>query len=76
VILYLCEHFHQKVRQHAVFIAVATLHLLTYRTFCSMFTKCSCIIAVVLQRLFVNSQGYIHTSDQEAEMAFFVVYYE
>jgi len=41
-----------------------------------MFTKCSCIIAVVLQRLFVNSQGYIHTSDQEAEMAFFVVYYE
>jgi len=31
--LYLCENFHQKIRQHAIVIAGTTLHLLIYRTF-------------------------------------------
>jgi len=29
------EHFHQKMRQHAIVIAGTTLHLLIYRTFSS-----------------------------------------
>jgi len=31
--LYLSEHFHQKIRQHAIFIAGTTLDLLIYKTF-------------------------------------------
>jgi len=33
--LYLCEHFHQKIRQHAIVIAGTTLDFLIYRTFSS-----------------------------------------
>jgi len=33
VMLYLGEHFHQKIRQHALVIAGTTLNLLIYRTF-------------------------------------------
>jgi len=33
--LYLSEHFHQKIKQHAVVIAGTALHLLIYRTFSS-----------------------------------------
>jgi len=33
--LYLSEHFHQKIGQHAIVAAGTTLHLLIYRTFCS-----------------------------------------
>jgi len=32
--LYLCEDFLPKTTQHAIVIAVTTLHLLIYRTFC------------------------------------------
>jgi len=31
--LYLSEHFHQKIREHAIVIAGLSLHLLIYRTF-------------------------------------------
>jgi len=31
--LYLSNHFHQKIRQHAIVIAVTILHLFIYRTF-------------------------------------------
>jgi len=37
--LHLSEHFHQKIRQHAIVIAGTTLHLLIYRTFSSQLTK-------------------------------------
>jgi len=33
--LHLSKHFHQKIRQHAIVIAVTTLHRLIYRTFSS-----------------------------------------
>jgi len=33
--LYLSEHFHQKIKQHAIVIAGTTVHLLIYRTFSS-----------------------------------------
>jgi len=33
--LYLIEHFHQKMGQHAAVIAGTTLHLLIYRKFSS-----------------------------------------
>jgi len=33
--LHLCENFCQKIRQHAIVIAVTTLHLLIYRTLSS-----------------------------------------
>jgi len=35
VMLYLSEHFHQKIRKHASVIAGTTLQLLIYRTFFS-----------------------------------------
>jgi len=35
VMVYLREHFHQKIRQHAIVIAGTTLHLSIYRTFSS-----------------------------------------
>jgi len=31
--LYLRKHFHQKIRQHAIVIAVTILRFLMYRTF-------------------------------------------
>jgi len=31
--LYVSEHFHQKIRQHAIVIAGTTLRLLIYRKF-------------------------------------------
>jgi len=37
--LYLSEHFHQKIRQHAIVVAGTTLHLFVYRTLSSLFTK-------------------------------------
>jgi len=33
--LYLSEHLHQKIRQHAIVIAGTTQHLLIYRTLSS-----------------------------------------
>jgi len=33
--LYLSEHFHQKIKQHTIVVAGTTLHLLMYRTFSS-----------------------------------------
>jgi len=35
VMLYFSEHFHQKIRQHAIVIGGTTLHLSIYRTFYS-----------------------------------------
>jgi len=37
--LYLSEHFYQKIGQHAIFIAGTTLYLLIYRTLSSWFTE-------------------------------------
>ena len=58
VVAYLSEHFHQKIRQHAIVIAETTLHLLIHRTF-SQFTKPFCIIAVVLQRLLISKATFM-----------------
>jgi len=33
--LYLSEHFHQKIRQHAIVVALTIIHLFIYRTFSS-----------------------------------------
>ena len=55
--LYLCEHFHQKIRQYAIVIAVATLHLLIYKDIFflvyKVFLYCCCCAANI-----VNKQGY------------------
>jgi len=57
--LHLSEHFHQKLRQHAIVIAGTTLHLLIYRTFSCWFTKQFCIIAVSLKRLSISKPTFV-----------------
>jgi len=64
---YLSEHFHQKIKQHAIVIAGTTPHLLIYIFFLVYkvtLYHCCCAAKTV------NKQGYIHASYQGAKMAF------
>jgi len=72
--LYLSEHFHKKIRQHAIFIAGTTLHLLIYRTFSSYFAKYCNFVLLLCAEKTVNKQAYIHTSYHVAEMEIFEYY--
>jgi len=61
---YLSKHLHQKIRQHAIVMAVTILHLL-FLVCKVILYYCCCAAKTAIK------QGYIHASYQAPEMAFF-----
>jgi len=68
--LHFSEHFHQKIRQHAIVIAGTTLHAFNFLDIFFLVYKvilyyCCCAAKTV------HKSGYIHASYHVAEMAIF-----
>ena len=69
--LYLSEHFHRKIKQHAIVTAGTTVHLLKDIFF--LVYKVNLYYFCCTAKT-VNKQGCVHVSYQETETIFFECY--